>query len=848
MRFVLRMLGREVRGSWTRLGIFFLSVGIGVAAIVVLRSVVQTVRETLTREARMLVGADIVVQSQRPLAGEVRARVDRVLDAAGARERTDVIETQTMARGPAQDEAARVRLVELRGVEAAFPYYGAIELASGTPYTHRLLEQHGAVVQPELLVALDAHVGDRIRLAGQDFTIRGVVTRDRVQRGGIAFGPRVYIDLADLRATSLLGFGSRATYQVLARVDEARVDEITDRLRTALKQDVVGVRSWHTLEDRLGENLSLAENYLALVGLAIVVLGGIGVWSVTRVLVQQKIPSVAILKCLGATSRQVLAVYLLQVLALAGIGSAVGLGVAMVTLALVPSRILQPLGVSGVSMTASAALQGVGVGLLVSLAFALVPLLDIRDVKPLRLLRRDAVDARRGPNWQSLGAAGIAAAAIALVAMWQAESIRTGLFVTVGLALVASCLAAASRGLVRLTRPLLGSRRFAVRHAIVSISRRGGQARVILMAVGLGCFFVMGVRALQANLLHELSTQVGEHSPDFVLIDIQEDQVEPVREAVAPFVREPARVMPLMRGRLVGIDSARTGTRTLEDIRREGRLTREFGLTFRDRLEANERVVSGAFWQDGLAAAPPGADTEVSVERVASTEGRIDTGDVLTFDIAGRRLRARVTSVRTVEWDDSQNGGFVFVLRPAPAVAAAAHTYVGFLRVHDDDASRGELQRTLVDAFPNVSAIDVREVLSAVRGVIENVTTAITIVGAVTLVGGGLILVGAVLMTRFQRLYDAAIYRTLGASTRLVAAMVAIEYGMLGLLAGALGAAGALALSWVLARYLFDIEWQPAPGMLVTGVAVTTVVVSVVGLAASWDVLVRKPLSTLRGE
>jgi putative ABC transport system permease protein len=355
----------------------------------------------------------------------------------------------------------------------------------------------------------------------------------------------------------------------------------------------------------------------------------------------------------------------------------------------------------------------------------------------------------------------------------------------------------------------------------------------------------MAVRAVQTNLLYRLDAQVGGDSPDFVLIDIQEDQVDGIRRAASPFLRDPARIMPLMRGRLVNVEG--THPRDLQALRDEGRLTREFGLTFRDNLEPNERIVTGTLW-NGTSPAAAGVDSEVSVEKQTSAEGRMAIGDVLTFDIAGRRLRARVTSIRSVEWDDSQNGGFVFVLRPTAAVTRAAHNYVGFLRVHENDTERGQLQRALVDAFPNVSAIDVRDVLASIRSVVDNVTTAITVVGAVTLVGGALILVGAVLMTRFQRLYDAAVYRTLGASTRLVATMVAIEYGLLGLLAGVLGAGGALALSWVLAEYLFEIEWRPATGMLLSGVGLTALAVALVGVLASVDVLLRKPLATLRNE
>ena len=343
---------------------------------------------------------------------------------------------------------------------------------------------------------------------------------------------------------------------------------------------------------------------------------------------------------------------------------------------------------------------------------------------------------------------------------------------------------------------------------------------------------------------------MSERSPDFVMIDVQRDQVRTVEDVVAPYVRSPARVVPLMRARVVGVQGRQVQLPTVDDVRKSGHLGREYGLTFRSTLEPNERVREGRFWTSALAAGPePGVDTDVSVEEQASESAHLGVGDLIRFDIGGTILRARVTNIRTVEWNESENGGFVFVLRPAPAVDAAPHSYIGFVQVRRDPADAGDLlQRDIVKALPNVSVIDVRDVLASVRDVVDNVTLGITVVGVVTLVSGVLILIGAVAMTKFQRVYEVAIYRTLGASTRRLAAMLAAEYGLLGVLAGALGSGGGLVLSWILARYLFQIEWQMAPALLVAGVVLTGVLVCVVGVVANVDVLIRKPLPVLRSE
>ncbi len=852
MTFVLRMVWREMRTSWGRLGFFFVCVGLGVASIIVLRSVVEHVRTTLTREARSLIAADVVVQAQRPIDDDVRTAVEALAaERGGIEARAEMVDTQTMAAaGGAGQTSGDVKLVELRGVEDGFPFYGAIALQDGRTFTHALVANHGAVVQPELLVALGLRVGDELRLAGEDFTIRGAIARDRVQgSGGIPFGPRVYVDLADLRQTTLLGFGSRATYRTLLKLRDAAVAEsVAETLREQFRDRFVSARSWQSLEDRIGRNLTTAENYLSLVGFAIVVLGGLGVWSVTRVIVGQKVRSVAILKCLGAPGRSVLAIYLLQVLGLAAGGCLLGVIIAAAVLASIPASLLEPLGVTSVPVTVSGAVQGVAVGLLVSLFFSLVPLLEIRAVKPLLLLRAPTSPSSRRPDWQSRASAVAVGLGLVLIAVWQANSVRAGLYVSLGLAVVTGVLYLASLVLVRATRPLVASSRFAMRHAALGLSRPGNQTRVILMAVGLGCFFIVGVRAIQGSLLGELSTQVGEASPDLVLIDVQEDQVDTIRTVVQPFLRGTARVVPLMRARIAAVHGRHLDLSDVDAVREHRGLSREFGLTFRIGLEANEELIEGSTWTASGSDVGSDADTEVTVESRLFDETDMAIGDVIQFDVAGVPLRARVTGVRRVDWEDSQNGGFVFVLRPNAAVLAAPHNYVGFLQVVDDPVRRGELQRAIVAATPNVSVIDVRDVIASIREVVDNVTLGITIVGAVTLAGGILILVGAVAMTRFQRLYEAAIYRTLGAGTRLIALMMAAEYALLGTLAGTLGTAGGAALSWLLARYLFEIDWAPSLPLFALGVLGTGVVAAVVGVLASTDVLLRKPLAILRGE
>ena len=862
MRFVLKMTVRELRASWRRLVFFFVCVAIGVGAIVALRSVIQTVRNGMVSEARAMMASDVMMATNRGWTPELRQLIDARLAAAPVVDRMEAVETATMVRATQGTTVAR--MVELRGVQPKFPFYGRIELADGQEYSHDLLRDRGVLVRPELLAQLGIGRGAQILIGGQPFTVRGVLVKEPGRRAGaFTLGSRVFMDYDDLQKTGLLSFGSRASHQILLKVEDHGVDELTTQLRADLRERFAGAWSYRLAEDDITEDMQRAENYLSLVGFVIVVLGGIGVWSVTRVFVKQKIRSVAILKCVGATTNQVLGTYVLQVMLLGLTGSVLGVGLAAIALRTIPESMTAAIGGAAIGLTTSAVLQGCAVGLLVSLLFSLVPLLEVRRVKPLLLLRgggdisllsggaRPPFKERlRSIDRVQVAAAVLVALALVVVASWQAASLEVGLIVCGGFAGLALLLHGAGAGLVRAVRPLSRTRMFALRHAVLSLQRPGNQTRVILLAVGLGAFFVLGVRALQSNLLDEFAINLQEGGPDMFLVDIQQDQVDPMRS----FLRErlPAggaepRLIPVLRARVTGVKGAEVNLESYRDVRGRGSLAREYTITYRDHLESNETLMKGEFWTGKGPLPADAAELEVSIERSIHERFDIAPGDLMRFDVLGRTVEARVTSVRDVEWEDSRNGGFMFVFRPGP-LSDAPHTYIGIFRAPGETQARATFQHELVSRYPNVSAIDVREVLASVQDVISNVTLAITIVGGIAVFGGILILVGAVAMTKFQRVYEAAILRTLGASSRTLTAMLAGEYTTLGLLAGTVGAAGALVLSWAVCRYVFEIDWVPATGLLISGAVITAVLVAVIGIAASNDVLRKKPLATLRAE
>ena len=842
--FVVRMTWRETRASWRRMLFFFLCLSIGVAAIVTIRSVVQSVRSTLGAEARTLLGADVALSTNRPWEPDAQSRIDRLAAPYPVAGSVHQVETLSMVR-PADPAKAVSRLVELLGVGREYPLYGTLGMEGGQPYSHRLLEGRGVLVRPELLAQLDVAVGDEVIIGDARFTIRGVVSDEPGRRAGaFSFGTRAFVDRRDLESAGLLDAGSRATYRLLFKLAGGDTEKLAREMRQAFSGQFVSVRTSRSTEDQVGRELGRAENYLSLVGLIIVILGGVGVWSVIRVFVQQKLRSVAILKCVGASTRQILAVYVAQVAVMGLAGSVIGILVAAAAVAGLEPVVAGATGLDiAVSLTPGAVVQGAGIGLLVALLFALVPLLDVRHVRPSLLLRvSEPAQPRRDTVWYG-ATAGIGVMLVALAA-WQAGSWRVGAILAGGFAGVSLALLGSGVLLVRAMGSLQHGRYFAVRYASRRVGRPGSQVRPILLAVGLGVFLVAGVRVLQDSLLGAMAISMRPDSPDMFLIDVQPDQAEGVRAFLraSGSTGEPV-LLPVLRARITAIRGKETSLGSYEDVRGRGRgLGREYVVTYRPHLSGNERLVAGEFWP-----AAPGAGAQVSIEQGLAGRERLQLGDAIRFDVLGRAIEAKVTSIRTVDWADARAGGFMFVFRPG-ILESAPGTFIAPVKAPAGAAARARFQRDLTAAFPNVSAIDVREILASVIRVLRNVSLAVTVVGSLVLVSGMLILVGSISMTRFQRSYEAAVLKTLGATSGRIAAMLAVEYGLIGAAAGVIGSTGALGLSWAVARFVLELPWDPALGTLAAAAAAAAVLVAMVGVLASLDVLRRKPLAMLRAE
>ncbi|MFL6256069.1 MAG: ABC transporter permease, partial [Pyrinomonadaceae bacterium] len=395
MSFIFNLAWRELRASWRRLLFFFLCIGIGVGSIVALRSIIQSLNRAVAGEARALMTADVQAETTREWSQDALAKIEKTARPPLVEARTETIEAPTMLR-PADEARGGALMVELKGVERGFPLYGDFRLEDGRPFDFSLIENGGAVVAPLLLERLNLKVGDRVRIGEREFEIRGVSKQEPGSAGGFRLGPRVFIARADLESAGLTGFGSRARRKILFKTADGRLNELVTALRTEVGNNVVNVRSYKDSEESLGEQFARAENYLSLTGLVVLVLGGIGVSSVTRVFVEQKKKTIAVLKCVGATGRRLTAAYLAQVLALGALGSLLGVALAKAALLLVRARFSESLPPNlAYDLQPGAVVQGLGLGLLISILFSALPLLRISRIRPNMLLREAEQDAPR---------------------------------------------------------------------------------------------------------------------------------------------------------------------------------------------------------------------------------------------------------------------------------------------------------------------------------------------------------------------------------------------------------------------------------------------------------------------
>jgi putative ABC transport system permease protein len=848
--FVLRMAAREVRASPRRLFLLTVSVAIGVAALVAINSFTDNLRRSVREQARALLGADLSFASRRPLPAGVEAIVDTLVrDGAEA---ARVTSFGGMAYVPRTDGT---RLVQVAAVEGRFPFYGEIRTDPADAWS-RLGEGRHVVVDPALLAALSAELGDTLALGEARFRITGSVVSAPGNAGfRSALGPRIFIPAAHLAETRLLGFGARAEYETFLRLPPSPgAEAVAERYRTGLRGDRVRIRTVTEDQENLNETLSRLTGYLGLVALIALLLGGIGVASAVVVFIRQRMEAIAVLRCLGATGGRVFAIYGAEAAAMGLTGSVLGALAGILVQRLLPGLFagLLPVDVE-LRVSWPAVALGIGMGLWVAVAFALLPLLAVRRVPPLAALRRPFEGEREPRDWWRLAALALLAASTVALAALQVGSLRQGAVFSAGIAAALLLLWLASWALIRAARRWLPARwPYLWRQGLSNLHRPSNQTATVVLSIGFGAFLLGTLLLVQYNLLRQLQLSGGPQRPNLVLFDIQRDQLAAVEGALAesglPSVG-PVSIVPMRIASVKGRPVSRmlTDTTGTDGDGRGGAwaLRREYRSTYRDTLVGSERLVDGAWWPAGSARDSGAGLPRISVELELAGELGVGVGDTIEWDVQGLRLATRVASLREVEWARFEPNFFV-VFEPG-VLEDAPQTLVTLTRIERPE-ERGVFQRRLAERLPNVTTLDLTVLQQTLERLIERVVLAIRFMAFFTLATGAIVLVGALATSRFQRIREGALLRTLGATRGQLFRIVLAEYLALGLMAATVAAALAGVAAWALARWVFEGRFTlpalPLAGLTLGVVAVTVIV----GLLNSREVIRRTPLEVLRAE
>lgn len=843
LRSWLALAGRELRGSAGRMAFFAACLAVGVAAVVAVAGLAAALDDGIQAQARQLLAADLAVESRRPIAEPILAAVDGLPGARRAelRELPSVVSVPQAAGSP----PGASLLVEIKAVAPGYPFYGALATEPAAPLGE-LLGESQVLVGPELLQRLGLAVGDVLRVGSADFVIAGTVLAepDRLEVG-FALGPRVLMSLPALERTGLVGLGSRVSYRVLVRLADGTAPSAVERAAAAVRAAVpdpafVEVETYLEAQPSLRRGLGRVGQFLGLVALLSLLVGGIGVAQAVRAWLAGRLDAIAVLRALGVRPREVLALYLGQTAILAAVGSVVGAIVGALAAQAVPRLLagLLPVAVT-VGWQPAAMLRGVGLGIVVALLFAARPLVDVMRVPPLRVLRRDAEPL---PAGRVLGAVLLAVlvAGVAAVAALQSGSIARGLAFAGGLAVATTVLAAGAWLTVRVVARAPRDRGgVALRHGLAALARPGAGTLGAVVALGIGVLTVLGMLLVQQRLSAQLDSELPAAAPTVFLIDIQPEQwpgVQAVLEEAGAEALESVEVVGARLAAINGVPVAELAAARGGDGRdRRWVLTREQRLTSMATLPEDNVIVEGALWSDP-------ERPELSVELEFARDLGAGVGDILSFDVQGVPLELAVTSLRTVEWERFSIN-FFLVVEPGVLERAPRHR-IAAARL--SAAAELAVQDRLAAAYPNVTLLRLREILTKVVAVISRLGFAVRLLGAFTVLAGVAILAGAVSASALRRGREVALLKALGMTRAQVAAAFAVEYALVGLVAGVLGATGGVAMAYLVTRFGFEMPWAWSPGLVLLAILSTAALSVAAGLAASARALAVRPLAVLR--
>lgn len=838
----LRLAWRELRAGLTGFAVFLACIALGVTAIAGVASISRSLSDGLGREGRRILGGDLAYNLIN------REATDAEKQALAREGRLDVVASlRAMAVAPSGDAA----LVELKAVDPA-TYPAAGEIATDPPgrLADLLAERDGvpgALADPALLTRLDVKVGDRIALAGHDVALRGTIVSepDKIA-GGIGFGPRLMIAEPTLRATGLVQPGSlnRWSYRLILPpgAPDADLDAAQGRIRAATPEAGWEIRSRTNADPRFSKSIERFTQFLTLVGLTALIVGGVGVGNAVHAFVERKRPSIATLKSVGAPGSQVVALYLTQVMLIAGLGTLIGLAIGASLPFLLDALFSAdlPLPLNPTLAPGELALAA-AYGLITALAFAITPLGRAHDV-PVSGLFRDTVDpARVSPRWRYRIWLGLSLAALVGLSVATAFDRRVALIFIAAAAIAFGLLNGVALGLMALARRLPHPRWPAPRMALANLHRPGALTPAIVLSLGLGVTLLVTLSLIDANVRRTISATLPARAPNLFFLDIPSRDAGAFRDFLARSAPNgKVEDVPMMRGRIVALNGVPASKiRPPEDA--AWVLDGDRGITYADTVPDGSSLTEGAWWS-----AEQGAKPLVSFEADLARQLGLKLGDTVTVNVLGRDLTATLFNLRRVEW---RNLGINFVMVFSPGTfRGAPHSDLATLTLPGgtDAATENHILRDVAKTFPSVSAVRVKDALDAIGDLVGRLVMAIRGASALAVLASLFVLAGAIAAGHRARLYDAVVLKVLGASRARLLTAYALEYAALGLATALFGLiAGSLA-GWVIVAKVMHLDFRlDLSGALVAAVAAVALAI-LLGLVGTWRILGQKPAPYLR--
>lgn len=833
--WIWKMAWRDGRHHWQRLFLFLLSIVMGTAALVAIQSMSDNLKKDIDDQAKTLLGADLVISNRQPFSSDIEA----FMDSLGGKQSREI----TFASMIYFKKNNNTRLIQVRAVEGEFPYYGALETLP--PEAGGSFRQGGkSLVDHGLMLQFGAEAGDTITLGSRSFVIEGRLQKVPGESAATQLvSPPVYIPMRDLASTNLLKRGSRVVYRVYFKFDDALgMDALSEKIKPQLQANQLGYETVESRKASLGKAFSNLYRYLNLVGFIALLLGCVGVASAMHVFINQKISTIAVLRCLGARARDTFAIHLIQVFIIAMLGSLLGAAAGSAIQIFLPGLLKEFIPVEvNPYLSWRAVLQGVSISLLMALLFALLPLISIRKISPLHTLRSTFNEIGSRDIWRAM----VMVLIIIVVSIFSGLQIGRwsyGIGFTVAMTIVFGLIILVAKLMMRLVKTSFPrSWSYVWRQGLANLYRPHNQTVMLMLSIGLGTFLIVSLYLTQDTLIKQIAIADSGKQPNLVFFDIQTDQQEEAEQLVRSMGAPVIQKVPIVTLRVAAIKG-----RTLEEIRKDSNSTvprwvQEFRCTYRDSLTNTETILSGHWGRPVI----DGDSILVSVEKGMADNLNVTVGDTLVFDVQGILMTTIVGSIREVNWRRVQPN--FFVVFPTGVLETAPQFWVVVTRASSAEIS-ASLQRAMVKRFPNISAVDLALILRTVDAILDKISFVIRFMAFFSIGTGFVVLIGAVLTSRFQRIQESVLLRTLGAVRSQIANIMGIEYLWLGSFATLSGCVLAMLGSWALAIFVFDTPYDPAVLPVVTVFVLVVVVTIFLGMFITRDISRKPPLEVLRRE